>query len=52
MEDMFLMFVHLSHSFNKFQLFVISYHTLKEVCKEVLCLDFNPFKHLFFFVNL
>jgi len=51
MEDMFLMFVHLSHNFNKFQLFVISYRTLKEVCKKVLCHDFNPFENLFFFIE-
>ena len=51
MEDMFLMFVYLSHSFNKFQLFVISYCTLKEVCKKVLCHGFNPFEHLVFFVE-
>jgi len=51
MEDMILMFVHLGHSFNIFQLFVISCHTLKEVCKKVLCHCFNPFEHLLFFIE-
>jgi hypothetical protein len=51
MEDIFLMFVNLGHSFNKFQIYVIRFHTLKEVSMKVLCHDFNLFKHTFFFLE-